>query len=88
MMCRTNVVNGRREGLPSREMSRQAILEAQSGIGNSGPGVREAKRASLFAAGSVFAAITASFCCILPILFAVTGFAILMRGDLISSELP
>jgi hypothetical protein len=31
MMCRTYVVNARREGLPSREMIRQAIREAQSG---------------------------------------------------------
>src|SRR6266853_224093 len=36
MMCRTYLVNGRRDGLPSREMLRQAILEAQSGIGKSG----------------------------------------------------
>jgi hypothetical protein len=32
VMCRTYVVNGRREGLPSRETIRQAIREAQSGI--------------------------------------------------------
>ncbi len=32
MMCRTYVVNGRREGLPSREMIQQAIREVQSGV--------------------------------------------------------
>jgi hypothetical protein len=31
MMCRTYVVNGRREGLPSREMLRQAIRPENSG---------------------------------------------------------
>lgn len=30
MMCRTYAVDGRREGLPSREMVRRAILEAHS----------------------------------------------------------
>jgi len=34
MMCRTYLVNGRREGLPSREMLRQAIREANSGMNN------------------------------------------------------
>src|SRR5258707_482763 len=73
MMCRTYMVEGRREGLPSRDMLRRSILEAHTGIGNSGSGTEpaeEARRASLFAAGSVFAAIVASFCCILPIVFA------------------
>src|SRR6266851_4989623 len=91
MMCRTYTVDGRREGSPSREMLRQAILEAQSGIGNTGSGqrpLRESKRASLFAAGSVFAAIIASFCCILPIVFAVTGFSILGASALFDAWRP
>src|SRR5215468_991958 len=33
MMCRTYAVNGRREGLPSREMLRQAMRENDSGLG-------------------------------------------------------
>jgi len=32
MMCRTYFVGGQREGLPSREMLRQAIREANAGI--------------------------------------------------------
>ena len=32
MMCRTYAVNGRREGLPSHEMVRQAIREENSGL--------------------------------------------------------
>src|SRR6267154_640916 len=34
MMCRTYSVKGRREGLPSRQILRQAIREANSGINN------------------------------------------------------
>ena len=33
MMCRTYRVNDRREGLPSREMLRQAIRQENSGLG-------------------------------------------------------
>src|SRR5712671_1777378 len=80
MMCRTYSVDGRREGLPSREILRQAIREANSGINNSDSGQRpsnKSKSPTLFAAGSIFAAIIASFCCILPIVFALTGFSIL-----------
>jgi len=81
MMCRTYAVSGRREGLPSREMLRQAIREANSGVNNSDsdqpPSNKSKNPTSLFAAGSVFAAIIASFCCILPIVFALTGFSIL-----------
>ena len=89
MMCRTYAVNGRRKGLPSREMLRQAILEAQSGTSNSNSGqLKESKKASLFAAGSVFAAIVASFCCILPIVFALTGFSILGASALFDAWRP
>ena len=81
MMCRTYPVNGRREGLPSPEILRQAIREANSGGSNSDSGQPPSSSlkspTSLFAAGSVFAAIIASFCCILPIVFALTGFSIL-----------
>src|SRR5260370_39722389 len=38
MMCRMYVVNGRREGLPSREMLHRAIWEANFGINNSDSG--------------------------------------------------
>jgi mercuric ion transport protein len=89
MMCRTYVVNGRREGLPSREMLRQAIREAQSGINNS-DSARGKPRSwtSLFAAGSVAAAVIASFCCILPIVFALTGLSILGASALFNAWRP
>jgi mercuric ion transport protein len=43
---------------------------------------------SLFAAGSVLAAIIASFCCILPIVFALTGFSILGASALFDGWRP
>jgi len=92
MMCRTYLVDGRREGLPSRDVLRQAIREANSGINNSDSGQLPSKgsksRTSLFAAGSVFAAIIASFCCILPIVFALTGFSILGASALFDAWRP
>jgi len=92
MMCRTYAVNGRREGLPSRDMLRQAIREANSGVNNSDSGQPPANKSknptSLFAAGSVFAAIIASFCCILPIVFALTGFSILGASALFDAWRP
>src|SRR5258708_38975005 len=92
MMCRTYSVDGRREGLPSRESLRQAIREANSGINNSDSGQPASSGSksptSLFAAGSVFAAIIASFCCILPIVFALTGFSILGASALFDAWRP
>ncbi len=92
MMCRTYAVNGKSEGLPSREMLRQAIREGNSGVNNSSSGSprsNESKNPTfLFVAGSVFAAIIASFCCILPIVFALTGFSILGASALFDAWRP
>jgi hypothetical protein len=92
MMCRTYAVNGRREGLPSREILRQAIREADSGINSSDSGQPPSHSSksptTLFAAGSVFAAIIASFCCILPIVFALTGFSILGASAMFDAWRP
>jgi len=91
MMCRTYSVGGRREGLPSREMLRQAIREANSGTNDSDSGQppsNKSKSPTLFAAGSIFAAIIASFCCILPIVFALTGFSILGASALFDAWRP
>jgi hypothetical protein len=89
MMCRTYAVNGRREGLPSNEMLRQAIREANS-VPDSGlpPSNKSKNPTSLFAAGSVFAALVASFCCILPIVFALTGVSILGASALFDAWRP
>jgi len=92
MMCRTYSVDGRREGLPSREVLRRAIREANSAINNSDSGQPPSNGSksptSLFAAGSVFTAIIASFCCILPIVFALTGFSILGASALFDAWRP
>ncbi len=91
LMCRTYSVDGRREGLPSREILRQAMREANSGINDSDSGQppsNKSKSSTLFAAGSIFAAIIASFCCILPIVFALTGFSILGASALFDAWRP
>lgn len=91
MMCRTYSVDGRREGMPSREVLRQAIREANTGIKNLDSGQfpsNKSKSPTLFAAGSIFAAITASFCCILPIVFALTGVSILGASALFDTWRP
>src|SRR5579883_1332353 len=92
MMCRTYATKGKREGLPSREMLRQAIREGTPGVDNSDSGEHPSNKSknltSMFAAGSVFAAIIASFCCILPIVFALTGFSILGASALFDSWRP
>lgn len=86
VMCRTYVVEGRRAGLPSHETIRQAIREARSGTAMAGQccpvndataaGVYKSKSSSLLMAASVGAATAASLCCILPVVFALTGFSI------------
>jgi copper chaperone CopZ len=98
MMCRTYMVNGRREGLPSRETIRQAIREARSGVSPveqcrqpAAIGVRTGKKSrssSLFAAGSVLAAVVASLCCILPIVFAIAGVSIVGASALFAAWRP
>src|SRR5258708_37198305 len=50
--------------------------------------IKQSKNPSLFAAGSVVAAIVASFCCILPIVFALTGFSILGASALFDAWRP
>lgn len=98
MMCRTYIVDGRREGCPSREMIRQAIREASSGAppaedccqpaGNA-RGLKEASNSSsLLAASSVVGAILASFCCILPIVFALAGVSIAGASALFAAWRP
>lgn len=89
MMCRTYLIDGRRVGLPSREMIRRALQEAGSGEPPPGSGVRkESTNASWLAAGSIAASIVASFCCILPLVFALTGFSILGASALFAAWRP
>ncbi|MEQ1949520.1 MAG: mercuric transporter MerT family protein [Bryobacteraceae bacterium] len=96
--CRTYVNNGLVEGLPSRELIRRAIREVgESGSGASAccqptPSTTSAtgnqERHSLFMVGSVVAAIGASLCCTLPIVFALTGVSILGASAFFDSLRP
>jgi hypothetical protein len=87
MACRTYRNAGRQEGLPSVEMISAAVREAsgQSAGGHdccaqTVPAAsvenRTSKSSALVMAGSIFAAILASFCCILPIVFGLTGLTV------------
>lgn len=83
-MCRTYTDGGGIEGLPSRELVRAAIREALAKgetkhdcckapeVANT-PNPKRSKGALLLVASSIAGAIVASFCCILPIVFALTG---------------
>lgn len=98
MMCRTYIVDGRREGCPSLEMIRQAIRGANSGTpsaedccqpaGAARSFEEKSKSSSLLAVGSVFGAILASFCCILPIVFALAGVSIAGASALFAAWRP
>src|SRR5258708_616934 len=87
MACRTYRDAGKQEGLPDEEMIRAALREAlgQPAVGHdccapTVPAIAvksgKSKSSALVMAGSVFAAILASFCCILPIVFALTGLSV------------
>ncbi|MCZ2078651.1 MAG: cation transporter [Bryobacterales bacterium] len=86
-MCRTYVAGQKREGAPPKELIRAALLEALAAH----PAVpnccevstnwrkepyASSQRPSAFVAGSIVAAALASFCCILPIVFALTGLTV------------
>jgi len=84
LSCRTYVTDGRINGLPSRELVRQAVQEASDALADRvptpafiAPQASGPKSRSLVIAGSVVAAFGASLCCTLPIIFALTGFSIL-----------
>ncbi|MEW5976391.1 MAG: mercuric transporter MerT family protein [Acidobacteriota bacterium] len=88
MTCRTYSENGRRKGLPSRSLIRAAIKQAlargssaseccEPATRPSTASAEKSNRSGLLVASSVVAAVLASFCCILPIVFALTGFTIM-----------
>jgi copper chaperone CopZ len=98
MICRTYLVEGRRVGLPSHETIRDALREARSATATAGTcctarnasvaGAQKSKSTSLLMAGSVATAIVASLCCILPVLFVWTGFAVLGAPALFGASRP
>ena len=83
--CRTYLLDGRQVGLPSKETIRAAIAEAsrlenQPDCCAASVPANVAKssgaKSSLVMVGSVFAAVLASLCCILPIVFGLTGLTV------------
>jgi len=87
MACRTYRNAGKQDGLPDEEMIRAALREAlgQPAVehdccAQTVPAVAvksgKSKSSALVMTGSVFAAILASFCCMLPIVFALTGLSV------------
>ncbi len=75
MLCRTYSEGGRREGMPSRELIRQALKTAQiSGEELPyGEVIMEEKKESTLVGGVMLAAVVASICCVIPLLFAGAG---------------
>jgi copper chaperone CopZ/glutaredoxin len=87
MMCRTYSVGQKREGAPPKDLIRAALREAlkSSRTGNDccavSAGPRSAapegsRRPAALIAASIVTAVLASFCCILPIVFALTGLTV------------
>jgi copper chaperone CopZ len=89
MACRTYRNAGKQEGQPSAEIIRAAVREAAAGQSPDAhdccapkvPAVAAkngaSKSSAVVMAGSIFAAILASFCCILPIVFGLTGLTVI-----------
>jgi len=99
MSCRTYWDSCKREGLPSRDVIRAAIKEAlaRDSDGNeccqapsppTADNPNKPDRSSLFMTSSVVAAILASFCCILPIVFALTGLTVIGASALFAEWRP
>lgn len=87
MMCRIYADGPKREGAPPKDLIRAAVREAL----DAQPAARsccrvstrsrrepppDSKGSTLFVAGSIVAAALASFCCILPVVFALTGLTV------------
>ncbi len=84
MACRTYRKAGKQEGQPDEEMIRAALRDAlgqPAGDCCAPPAPvaaknSESKSTAVVMGGSIFAAILASFCCILPIVFGLTGLSV------------
>ncbi len=99
MMCRKYLNGHKREGSPSKELIRPAVREALAGASASrecrqaprgavAGAPRGSARPAMFMASSVVAAALASFCCILPIVFALTGLTVLGAAAMFAAWRP
>jgi copper chaperone CopZ len=99
MMCRTYAVGQKREGAPTKDLIRAAIREAlaagsvsheccQVSMSLTAAAPQGSKRPTAFVAGSVVAAALASFCCILPIVFALTGVTVVGAAAIFAAWRP
>jgi hypothetical protein len=99
MSCRTYMDNGQRKGLPSRDVIRAAIEEALARVGGADNCFQALSRptadnrdksdhSSLFVTTSLVAAMLANFCCILPIVFALTGLTVIGASALFAAWRP
>jgi len=87
MMCRTYSVEQKREGVPPKDLIHAALREVldsdsashdccQVSTNSRGAPPASSKQTTAFVAGSIVAAALASFCCVLPIVFALTGLTV------------
>jgi copper chaperone CopZ len=99
MMCRTYAVGQKREGAPPKDLIRAAIRETlaagsvsheccQVSMSLTAAAPQGSKRPTAFVAGSVVAAALASFCCILPIVFALTGVTVVGAAAIFAAWRP
>ncbi len=80
MMCRTYAGKCCQHGLPSRELIRNALREANAPLQPEPQQPGSGARRSLIFGGSLIAAVAASLCCILPVLAALTGAGAIAAG--------
>lgn len=100
MMCRTYTEGGRSQGLPSRELIRKALQEATEEaparhdcckVPAPAESISEpagAQRKGLFLGASLAAAIGASLCCIIPLVFAGAGVTAMVIADKFAAIRP
>lgn len=99
MMCRTYAHSQGREGAPSKDLLRAALREALTAEDGGHacchapaapvvPPSQDSRRPAWFVASSVVGAVLASFCCVLPIVFALTGVSILGASALFAAWRP
>lgn len=85
--CRSYLEDGRRSGLPSKDLIRRALQEGAGALQTAAPGLRKGSHAggTALAAGAL-AAVMASTCCLGPLLLVALGFSGAWIGSLARFE--